>query len=147
MSHYSGAVPDTEPAGQWVKQGACREDPEAMFPGTNDADIEAAKAICRSCPVIQQCGQWALATRESTGVLGGMSEAQRRNLLRQRGRGKGRGPKKAVPSQPRKPAECGTRGGYQRHRKNGQEACDACKQANTDADNRLRRTGTTKALV
>lgn len=44
-------------------------------------------------------------------------------------------------------ARCGTRPGYQRHRKNGEKACDACRRANTDADNRLRRTGTTKELA
>jgi hypothetical protein len=44
-------------------------------------------------------------------------------------------------------ARCGTRPGYQRHRRLGQTPCDPCKQANTDADNRLRRTGTTKAAV
>lgn len=42
---------------------------------------------------------------------------------------------------------CGTRSGYQRHRANGEEACGPCRQANTDADNRLRRTGTTKELA
>lgn len=40
---------------------------------------------------------------------------------------------------------CGTRSGYQHHRRNGEEACGPCRRANTDADNRLRRTGTTKA--
>lgn len=48
-------------------------------------------------------------------------------------------------AQPRQPAECGTRAGYQRHLRLGEKACDPCRQANTDADNRLRRTGTTKA--
>lgn len=42
---------------------------------------------------------------------------------------------------------CGTRNGYQWHRRQGEDACQACKDANTDADNRLRRTGTTKALA
>jgi hypothetical protein len=46
---------------------------------------------------------------------------------------------------PRRRAECGTRSGYQRHVKRGEPIDDACRQANTDADNRLRRTGTTKA--
>lgn len=41
-------------------------------------------------------------------------------------------------------AECGTRSAYQRHVKRGEPIDDACRQANTDADNRLRRTGTTK---
>lgn len=43
--------------------------------------------------------------------------------------------------------QCGTRPGYLRHRRLGETACDPCRQANTDDDNRLRRTGTTKAAV
>lgn len=43
--------------------------------------------------------------------------------------------------------KCGTRPGYQRHLKRGESPCDACRQANADADNRLRRTGTSKATV
>lgn len=42
---------------------------------------------------------------------------------------------------------CGTRPGYQKHLRNGETPCDACRQANTDADNRLRRTGSTKQLA
>lgn len=44
-------------------------------------------------------------------------------------------------------ARCGSRAGYLRHRSLGEEACDRCKRANADADNRLRRTGTTKVAV
>jgi WhiB family redox-sensing transcriptional regulator len=85
------AHPDTlETAGQWVKQGACKDDPDAMFPGSLPAEIEDAKAVCRRCPVVQQCRKWALDTREPFGVWGGMSEKERANLLRQRGRGTGR---------------------------------------------------------
>lgn len=42
---------------------------------------------------------------------------------------------------------CGTRNGYRWHRSRGEEACAPCKQANTDGDNLLRRTGTTKAAA
>ncbi|MGX1248614.1 hypothetical protein RKD48_001125 [Streptomyces ambofaciens] len=41
---------------------------------------------------------------------------------------------------------CGTRKGYLRHRARGED-CQVCRQANTDADNRLRRTGTSKAAA
>jgi hypothetical protein len=43
--------------------------------------------------------------------------------------------------------QCGTRPGYQRHLKNGETPCDPCRQANSDADNRLRRTGTSKTVT
>lgn len=42
---------------------------------------------------------------------------------------------------------CGTRSGYQLHRREKTEICAPCRKANADADNRLRRTGTTKARV
>lgn len=217
---YTGQTPDTEPAGQWVKQGACRKDPDAMFPGSLAAEIEYAKAICHSCPVIEQCKQWALETRQGLGVWGGLSEGDRQSI-RRRSRARTR-TRPAAPLRPapastleeafhrratraegghllwngtprlkfqggdytashvafvighgREPnglvrrtcgvaacmthladeairdsaARCGTRPGYQRHRKNGEKACDACRQANADADNRLRRTGTTKELA
>lgn len=44
-------------------------------------------------------------------------------------------------------ARCGTRDGYRWHRRRGEDACRPCKRANTDADNRLRRTGTSKVAV
>jgi hypothetical protein len=40
-------------------------------------------------------------------------------------------------------AKCGTRAGYQKHLRDHTEICDPCRQANTDADRRLRNTGTT----
>ncbi|RPE40224.1 transcription factor WhiB [Streptomyces sp. Ag109_O5-1] len=42
---------------------------------------------------------------------------------------------------------CGTRPGYQRHLRERTEVCGPCRQANTDADNRLRRSGSTKAVA
>jgi transcription factor WhiB len=42
---------------------------------------------------------------------------------------------------------CGTRQGYQRHLREKTDICPPCRQANTDADNRLRRTGTTRATA
>lgn len=44
-------------------------------------------------------------------------------------------------------ARCGTRSAYQRHVKNKEPIDAACRQANTDAHNRLVRTGTTKVLA
>jgi WhiB family redox-sensing transcriptional regulator len=96
VSHYTGSVPATEPAGQWVKSAACKEDADAMFPGSSGTEIEYAKAYCRACPVVDQCLRWALETREEYGVWGGLSEGERRNMLRRRGRGKGRGANKVA---------------------------------------------------
>lgn len=44
-------------------------------------------------------------------------------------------------------ALCGTRRGYHWHQRVGEPTCVPCRQANSDADNRLRRTGTTKKVA
>jgi hypothetical protein len=44
-------------------------------------------------------------------------------------------------------SKCGTRPGYHAHRARSEEACQPCKDANADADRRLRNTGTTKQLA
>ena len=42
-----------------------------------------AKAVCATCPVIQDCLRWALAAREPYGVWGGLSAEEREALLKQ----------------------------------------------------------------
>jgi hypothetical protein len=83
-SHYAPDTISTAPA--WHHQAVCANRGEDMFPGTADAEIEDAKAVCRRCPVVQACGQWALDQRIAEGVWGGMSEKERANLLRQAAR-------------------------------------------------------------
>lgn len=204
----------------WRATAPCKADPEGMFPGSLDHEIEHAKSYCRRCPAIERCLQWALDTGEEYGVWGGLSEKERRRIRRRRavrsisiddytGTPKQQacrtpqeawdentepdgehllwtGPK--VIHQPqgnltpnrlafrlsrgREPdgpvlrtcgvsgcvlpahlednterQRCGTRAGYDRHRRDGELACVDCRRANTDANNRLRRTGTTKVAV
>jgi WhiB family transcriptional regulator, redox-sensing transcriptional regulator len=73
----------------WRFEAACLEqDPELFFPigdaGPAVDQIETAKAICRTCPVMQECLAWALETGQDFGVWGGMSEAERLQLRRRR---------------------------------------------------------------
>ncbi|MEV5612645.1 WhiB family transcriptional regulator [Streptomyces sp. NPDC052225] len=72
---------------EWLERAACvGEDPELFFPvGTTGPavhDVRAAKAICRRCPVIAACLEWAVATGQTTGVWGGTSETERAGLMR-----------------------------------------------------------------
>jgi WhiB family redox-sensing transcriptional regulator len=68
----------------WRLQARCRGvDPDVFFPVSDD-DAEPAKAICAYCPVRQACLEWALGTREKNGVWGGLTERERRRVLRQR---------------------------------------------------------------
>ncbi|MFE0445573.1 WhiB family transcriptional regulator [Streptomyces fungicidicus] len=71
----------------WRGRAACRtEDPDLFFPiGTSGPALvqtEQAKAVCRRCPVREQCLEWALDTGQSVGVWGGTSETERRALKR-----------------------------------------------------------------
>lgn len=60
---------------------------DLFFPaGAQEPDPEAV-ALCRRCPVQQECLAAGIEGRE-WGVWGGMSEAQRRALTRTRGRAK-----------------------------------------------------------
>lgn len=131
----------------WRREAACiGVDPRAFFAEGRYAveQSRSARGICATCPVQPLCAEFAIQAGERYGVWGGMTQRELRQR-RQRPRRKPRQPKAATT--PREPAKCGTRSGYQRHRAIGEEACGPCRQANTDADNRLRRTGTTRELA
>lgn len=49
-----------------------------------DAREAKAKAICADCPVRAQCLDFALHTRESYGIWGGLNETERRRLVAKR---------------------------------------------------------------
>ncbi|MEU5583037.1 WhiB family transcriptional regulator [Streptomyces huasconensis] len=75
----------------WRHNAVCREeDPELFFPIGNTGpallQIEEAKAVCRRCPVMEQCLQWALEAGEEAGVWGGLSEDDRSRLKRRAAR-------------------------------------------------------------
>lgn len=75
----------------WRHRAACRgEDPELFFPIGNSGaaldQLEEAKAVCRRCNVQEQCLQWALETGQDVGVWGGMSEDERRVMVRRAAR-------------------------------------------------------------
>lgn len=214
----------------WRDSAACAgEDPALFFPngdsGLNLLAIEQGKAVCRSCPVLAACGQWAADNRVEYGIFGGLTEQERASIRRSTVRrrlnpeqaaakaeekrqpdkprtlqsiyddntvrlhnghlawtGAGRvyfqgqvfTPKQLaffldrgrMPDGPVRPecgiaecvlpvhladtverSGCGTRLGYRRHFAAGETPCGPFRQANTDADNRLRRTGTTKGAV
>ncbi len=67
----------------WAERGACREvDPDSLFvPG---AAQHRAKRVCASCPVRVDCLAEALDNRMEFGIWGGMTERERRSLLRRR---------------------------------------------------------------
>ncbi|MET9449891.1 WhiB family transcriptional regulator [Streptomyces cinerochromogenes] len=71
----------------WRDHAACRhEDPDLFFPigttGPAQVQSEQAKAVCRRCPVRDQCLEWAMDTDQSIGIWGGTTELERRTLRR-----------------------------------------------------------------
>lgn len=76
----------------WQERAACREvDAELFFTGNDGKhsrkkQVKEAKAVCHRCPVKTECLVWALRTQQRYGVLGGMSESERKALLRKQAR-------------------------------------------------------------
>jgi WhiB family redox-sensing transcriptional regulator len=73
---------DAEDRLAWVSKALCRAtDPDELF--VRGAAQRKAAVICRHCPVMQECGADALDNKVEFGVWGGMTERQRRALLKQ----------------------------------------------------------------
>ncbi len=67
----------------WTASAACsKTDPDELF--VTGAAQNRAKAVCLSCPVRVECLADALDNRVEFGVWGGMTERERRALLRRR---------------------------------------------------------------
>ncbi|CAM5619228.1 Transcriptional regulator WhiB OS=Streptomyces aurantiogriseus OX=66870 GN=whiB PE=3 SV=1 [Streptomyces aurantiogriseus] len=240
MIRTSYDAPDTlTRPNAWRSEAAClREDANLFFPdGTTGpwlVIIEQAKAVCRSCPVIESCLKFAMESRATDGIFGGLTTDERHGYRRSSAYRRAQPPNRSTPqaapktlteafarhtkraedghllwyggeklkfqgaiytalqaafivahgrepdgpvrrtcgidcyrgdhltdsvirerhaaaqkaAKPaREPAKCGTRSGYQKHVREKTVICGPCRQANTDADRRLRRTGTTKVAV
>ena len=67
----------------WSKDARCRTaDPDELF--VQGAAQNRAKAMCKGCPVRTECLAAALDNRVEFGVWGGMTERERRALLKRR---------------------------------------------------------------
>ncbi|MCE2532295.1 MAG: WhiB family transcriptional regulator [Acidimicrobiia bacterium] len=71
----------------WRTLAACRNtDPALFFPigttGPAVEQIQSAKAVCGQCPAREACLDFALSTRQDSGVWGGMTEDERHRLRR-----------------------------------------------------------------
>jgi WhiB family redox-sensing transcriptional regulator len=67
----------------WRVDAACNgDDPDELF--VRGAEQRKAKLVCVACPVRTECLAEALDNRIEFGVWGGMTERERRALLRRR---------------------------------------------------------------
>lgn len=89
---------DDRAVANWRARAACRDvDPELFFPEPSNeplvkAQVSAAKAVCRLCPVRERCLSDALE-RMPHGIAGGLTEQERRRARVARGMGSGRRPR------------------------------------------------------
>jgi len=66
----------------WTTRAACRDGvPDSLF--VQGAAQNRAKSVCLGCPVRTECLADSLDNRVEFGVWGGMTERQRRALLKQ----------------------------------------------------------------
>ncbi len=86
-----GAVPSLAAPPVWRSDAACRSsDARQFFAPMGELREErsrrerAARALCRSCPVQEACLDYALRVQEPYGIWGGLTELERRRLLRER---------------------------------------------------------------
>ena len=72
----------TEGDRAWVSKALCKSaDPDELF--VRGAAQRKAAVICRHCPVMAQCAADALDNQVEYGVWGGLTERQRRALLKE----------------------------------------------------------------
>lgn len=73
-----------ETATDWMDQGLCRNHPPGTFFPSDGVGVEVAKRICATCPVVEDCLEYALRNHIDHGVWGATSERQRRRILKAR---------------------------------------------------------------
>ncbi len=66
----------------WTLRAKCRGMQDQLFP--EGADQKRARSVCMGCAVRSECLAEALDNRIEWGVWGGLTERERRQLLRQR---------------------------------------------------------------
>jgi WhiB family redox-sensing transcriptional regulator len=79
----SASSPVADTIHDWTSAAACNNaDPDELF--VTGAAQNRAKAVCTTCPVRTQCLADALDNRVEFGVWGGMTERERRAVLKRR---------------------------------------------------------------
>jgi len=87
MGHERTAAPRLDAPHDWRDQAECIKYAHEVefFPSRGESTREA-KAVCATCPVREQCLEYALQWDHLSGVWGGLSERERRQIRRRRSR-------------------------------------------------------------
>lgn len=105
------------PFDEWQPLAACKGKPLAWWFPENTGHwgiYDAARQVCRHCPVTEPCLAYAVTNQLNHGMYGGLTPDERHQL------------------QP-PPANCGTPAGYKRHRRDNTFPCDPCTAAHAHA--------------
>ena len=76
-----------ELAAEWRGRAACSGYRHTLFFPVGDTDaatIDRALEICIGCAVIDDCLEYALETNQDSGIWGGLSEEERRDIRRRK---------------------------------------------------------------
>lgn len=120
----------------WMAEAACRGMETSIFYPEHGQRAENARKVCQTCPVIDQCGEYALDNGERFGVWGGGSIDRRRRAVRS---GKPRTSKGSGGQW--KPIAHGTLNGYRQEKRRGVPPCDECLAARAAWKRELRAQG------
>ena len=85
----AGGLTSTDLQIGWQYRAACKGPVSNLFFAPNHLERKeerlaresAAKAICRTCPVLAECREYALLVREPHGIWGGLNEHERAERL------------------------------------------------------------------
>jgi WhiB family redox-sensing transcriptional regulator len=67
-------------AARWRQQASCRGTDLDVFYPERGQTARPARQVCARCPVRQPCLEYALSNRITHGILGGLTERERRPL-------------------------------------------------------------------
>jgi len=98
----------------------CRLDPDAWY-SDNAHTRDAAARLCRTCPLLLPCADYALREGEEYGVWGGLNAAERRTLQDGRPR--------RFDELGRVRLVCGSVSAYHAHFTYGEQPCEECTAA------------------
>ena len=77
---------ETAPDTDFFEDAACHGADTSVFFPVSDTYADEAKAICATCPVAEQCLEYAIDTHQGDGVWGGLTALERHRLVRRRQR-------------------------------------------------------------
>ena len=77
-----GTAPTTST--DFFAESACQDVDTTVFFPVSDTFAGEARAVCAACPVAGQCLEYAISTRQSDGVWGGLTAVERHRLVRRR---------------------------------------------------------------